>query len=183
MTPVFTAKLKKGAPGTYDFGFIDTKKNATAITYANVDNSQGFWMFTPQSYAVGTGATVTPGASAMTGIVDTGTTLLYVSTSIVKAYYAKVSGAKNSANAGGWIFPCSATLPAFTLVVGGYKAVVPGTYLSFAPNGDGTCFGGLQDGSGIGFNIYGDIFIKSQFIVFDKGMTSAGPRVGFAAQS
>lgn len=115
----------------------------------------------------------------MNGIVDTGTTLIYADDSIVNAYYAKVSGAQNSQNDGGWIFPCSATLPNFTLVIGGYKAVVPGKYINYAPNGDGTCFGGIQSDDSIGFAIYGDIFIKSQFIVFDQST----PRLGFAAQA
>jgi aspergillopepsin I len=31
--PVFTADLRKGAPGSYDFGFIDTTKYIEPITY------------------------------------------------------------------------------------------------------------------------------------------------------
>jgi Eukaryotic aspartyl protease len=42
------------------------------------------------------------------------------------------------------------------------------------------CFGGLQSNTGIGLSIYGDIFIKSQFVVFDG---SASPRLGVAPKS
>jgi aspergillopepsin I len=45
--------LKYHAPGTYDFGFIDSSKHTGQITYTDVDNSQGFWMFTADGYAVG----------------------------------------------------------------------------------------------------------------------------------
>lgn len=46
-----------------------------------------------------------------TSIVDTGTSLLYLPNATVTSYYAKVAGAVYSSTQGGWIFPCSATLP------------------------------------------------------------------------
>lgn len=172
---LFTADLKHGKPGSYDFGFINTTKYTGSIAYTSV-TSDTYWEFKAGGYAVGSGST---SGSIGTAIADTGTTLFYLPTSVVSAYYKKVSGAQNSNTYGGWIFPCSATLPNFVVSIGGATHTVPGSYMNYAPNGDGTCFGGIQPNTGIGFSIFGDIFLKSQFVVFDVGNN----RLGFAAQS
>ena len=112
---------------------------------------------------------------------DTGTTLLLLPDSVVRDYYKNVKGAQNNPQAGGYAFNCNTELPDFTVVIGNYKAVVPGKYINYAPlnEGSSTCFGGIQSNSGLGFSIFGDIFLKSQYVVFD----SNGPRLGFAPQA
>ncbi|KAJ5558779.1 Peptidase aspartic catalytic [Penicillium sp. DV-2018c] len=175
--PLFAVTLKHAAPGTYDFGYIDKSKYTGDLVYADVDSSQGFWTFTADSWKVGSGS----GGRSLTGIADTGTTLLLVDDEIVDAYYKEVSGAKNDQSVGGYTFDCSADLPDFTVTISGYDAVVPGKHINYAPITDGssTCYGGIQSNAGIGFSIFGDIFLKSQYVVFD----SEGPRLGFAAQA
>ncbi|KAF2715611.1 aspartic protease PEP1 [Pleomassaria siparia CBS 279.74] len=176
--PVFSVNLKYHAAGTYDFGYIDSAKYTGAITYVNVNTANGFWEFTSTGYAVGTGSTVTTSIDA---IADTGTTLLYLPAAVVRAYYAKVTGSSNSATYGGYVFPCTATLPSFTAVIGGVAQVVPGKYINYAPVTDGssTCYGGIQSNAGIGFSIFGDIFLKSKYVVHELSST---PRLGFAQQ-
>lgn len=174
---LFTVTLKKAAPGSYDFGFIDSSKYTGAITYAAVTSSPGYWTFTASGYAVGSGPV---NATILSTIADTGTSLMYMPSAVLTNYYAKVAGAVLSSSAGGYIFPCDSVLPDLTFVINGYSAVVPGSYLNYAPNGDGTCYGGLQSSASIGLNILGDIFFKSQFVVFDQ--TQSSPRLGFAPQ-
>lgn len=128
--PLFTADLMKGAPGSYDFGFIDSSKYTGAITYVPVNSANGFWEFTGNGYAVGTSSFV---STSIDAIADTGTTLLLVPQSVVTAYYRQVRGARNNVQQGGYTFPCSATLPSITLGIGSYKAVVPGDYINYAP--------------------------------------------------
>lgn len=175
-SPLFAATLKKGKAGTYDFGYIDSSKYTGSLVYTPVSTSNGFWEFTSTGYAIGTAATV---STSIDGIADTGTTLLYLPDAVVTAYYKKVSGAKYDSTQGGYTFPCSATLPNFSAVIGGAKRTVPGSYINYAPVTSSTCFGGIQSNTGIGFSIFGDIFLKSQYVVFD----SNGPRLGFAQQA
>ncbi|KAF2492385.1 Asp-domain-containing protein [Lophium mytilinum] len=176
--PLFGVDLKYHAAGTYDFGFIDTSKFSGAVTYVDVDSSQGFWGFTASGYIVGNG---TQSSTSIDAIADTGTTLLYIPLAAVKAYYKEVSGAKLDSTQGGYTFPCSATLPDWTAIIGGTKHTIPGKYINYAPISDGssTCFGGIQDDSDIGQSIFGDIFLKSQYVVFNGAST---PKLGFAQQ-
>ena len=128
--PVFTANLKKGVPGNYNFGYIDSSEYTGSITYVPVNTANGFWEFTGNGYAIGSAAFK---SSSIDAIADTGTTLLYLPSAVVTAYYAQVKGSSLSSSQGGYVFPCSATLPSITLGIGSYKAVVPGSYINYAP--------------------------------------------------
>lgn len=148
-----------------------------------MNTSAGFWQFTSQGYYVGDNPNLM-NAFTHQAIADTGTTLMLVPESIAATYYAAIPGAVNAAQtAGGYVFPCSqaATLPSYTAVIGEYMAVIPGEFINFAPV-DGntfadatTCFGGIQAvPAGFPFAIYGDVFLKSQFVVFHGGETQLG---------
>lgn len=170
--PLFTADLRAQAAGAYEFGRVDNTKFTGAMTWVPVNTTQGFWQFTSQSFAVGTGAAQmsTPGAQA---IADTGTTLILADPAVTKAYYAQVPGAVNDANAGGFVFPCSTQMPDLMLDVGGTMAKVKGTDINFAKVDATNCFGGVQ-ATPANLQIYGDIFFKSQFVAFNGGNNSLG---------
>ncbi|KAK4183802.1 pepsin [Podospora australis] len=174
--PVFTADLKYKATGSYDFGFIDKAKYTGEITYTPVNKNPGYWTFTSTGYGVGSGNfSETP----ITGIADTGTTLLYLPTAIVTAYYRQVQGATNSRSYGGYVFPCTATLPTFTFGVGNKRFVIPASYINYARiSATSTqCFGGIQSSSSIGINIFGDVALKAAFVVFNG---AEPPTIGWA---
>ncbi|KAK8122173.1 aspartic peptidase domain-containing protein [Apiospora sp. TS-2023a] len=180
--PVFTANLKKGEAGNYNFGFIDRSEFTGDISFFPVNASTGFWQFDASGFAIANEATVSAPHAA---IADTGTTLLLIPSDIAAAYYAKVSGATKDATAGGYTFPCSTSLPSYTAVIGDYRAVIPSDFIKYAPvDGNSfetatTCFGGIQEvPAGFPYAIYGDIFLKSQFVVFH----GANQQVGFAAK-
>ncbi|KAL8689839.1 MAG: hypothetical protein Q9224_004550 [Gallowayella concinna] len=191
--PLFTANLKKGKPGSYTFGYLDSAQYTGSISYITVDPSRGFWEFTSNGYAVGTGGFK---SASIDAIADTGTTLLYLPAAIVKAYYASVRGASYNSAQGGYTYPCSTTLPKFTLGIGSYRAVIPGSYITYAPLSPtstsklpltlpspflpdtdmqrAACFGGIQSDTGIGISIFGDIFLKTQFVVFQDSPLQLG---------
>jgi hypothetical protein len=176
--PLFAVTLKYHAAGTYDFGFIDKSKYTGSINYVNADTSDGFWGVSATAYSIGSTTT----AATIPGILDTGTTLLYIDPAIAKAYYAKVKGATVDSDQGGYVFPCTAKLPDFSVTFGGVKQTVPGKYINYAPtsSGSSTCFGGIQTSEGLPFSIFGDIFLKSKYVIHEMGDT---PRIGFAQQA
>ena len=168
------------AAGRYNFGYIDSKAYTGSIAYAPVDNSGGFWDWTSSGYAIGNG---TFKNTTLQGIADTGTSLFLLPSSVVSAYYGEVSGAKYDNNQGGYTLPCSGSTPDFSFGVGSAEALitVPGDYIKYAPTSSSgrTCYGGLQSDSGIGFSIWGDVALKSAFVVFDGGNT----RLGWASKA
>lgn len=177
---LFTVNLKHNAAGSYDFGYIDNTKHTGSISYTSVDNSQGFWQFDAGGFSVGSSSTTS--GSIGSAIADTGTTLLYLPSATTSAYYAKVPGASYSSSQGAYVFPCSATLPAFHVAIGAGVFTVPGNFINYGPidSAGSQCFGGIQANTGIGFSIFGDIFLKSVFAVFD--MSTGTPRLGFASK-
>ncbi|KAI1758007.1 acid protease [Xylaria castorea] len=173
--PLFTADLRAGANGAYEFGRIDTSKFTGDMTFVAVNNTQGFWQFTSDSFAVDGGKAQTSVAGNQ-AIADTGTTLLLADPAVATAYYAQVQGAQNDATQGGFTIPCDAKLPDLQLAIGDAMATVKGADLSFAPvdQTNQTCFGGLQAGQSGGLQVYGDIFFKSNFVVFNGGNNTLG---------
>lgn len=98
---------------------------------------------------------------------------------IVSAYYAAVDAdVQMSYVAGGYTYPCSATLPDFAVQIGDFMAVVKGEDMTYARTSATRCFGGLQGNSGGGLQILGDVFFKAYFAIFDGG----NRRFGIARQ-
>ncbi|KAJ5676226.1 hypothetical protein N7462_009123 [Penicillium macrosclerotiorum] len=58
--------------------------------------------------------------------VNTGTTLLYLPTEIVVAYYSQATEAYFYEDQAVFIFPCASPLPDFVFEINSYRGVVPG---------------------------------------------------------
>lgn len=138
--PLFTADLRKGAAGAYEFGRIDRSKFTGEMTWIPVNNTKGFWQFSSESFAVN-GGERQDGTKGAQAIADTGTTLILADSKMVDGYYAQVQGAQNNATVGGFTVPCDAELPDLDLDIGGvYMAKVKGADINFVEVGGGSEF-------------------------------------------
>lgn len=145
-SPVFTASLKTGGPGAYEFGNIDESLFQGDLTEVVVDTSRGFWEFESRAFAVGDQPVQErPGGGGAgglgTAIADTGTSLILMDDEIVASYYEQVDGAFQEDQIGGFVFPCDSTMPDLQVAVGSdYMALIPGENMNFARAGviDGT---------------------------------------------
>lgn len=147
------------------------------ITYTKVNDSRGWWDITATGYAFGS---ETFSQRPIFGVVDTGSTLLYLPSDMVREFYSLEASAAFSDDLGVWLFGCNATLPSVTLGIEGARITVPSEYLNYYPNGDGTCWGGIQESPpSLGYSIFGDMLLKAAFVVFD----AEGPRMGWASKS
>ncbi|CRG83746.1 hypothetical protein PISL3812_01102 [Talaromyces islandicus] len=185
--PVMTVSLKSDSnKGSYEFGTIDSTKYTGQIANISVDPSNGFWEFSSTSFKVGDSGDTQQITTAPTAIADTGTSLMLVSPEAAEAYYGQVQGAVNSDTVGGYMFPCDAQLPTFTVGVGdSHTATIPSTVVNFAQvgtdmqSGQEYCYGGIQSSGNSQFMIFGDVFLKSMFVVFDQ----RGPSLGLASSA
>ncbi|KAI0638655.1 acid protease [Trametes polyzona] len=170
--PVFTVKLGRGSEaGFYSFGFIDTSVTPNPITYTPVDNSQGFWQVPSATWTLNG---ETKERSGNTTILDTGTTLLLVADDVVDAIYGAIEGATFDNEQGGYKFPTNATIPDISFAVGDTLYKVNPKDIAFGDAGDGYTFGGIQSRGNLDFDIFGDVFLKSVYVVFNQGEITVG---------
>ncbi|KAI1343915.1 secreted aspartic proteinase precursor [Xylariaceae sp. FL0016] len=185
-SPVFTVDMVHNKTGTFNFGYVDDKLHQAPIAYTSVDNAKGFWMVQNTAFAIGDSDYAYSFTTTKKVIVDTGSTLMFAPDESVKTYMASVNGSQFSYEQGGWIIPCAVTPPQFLWEISDdngdkVQGYVPGSYIIYAHATDDMCFAGLQPlGGAEDFDgIFGDIFLKSAFAVFDIGNKKfgAGPKV------
>ncbi|KAI6349090.1 hypothetical protein MCOR25_010704 [Pyricularia grisea] len=198
-SPLFGVDLKQDNESFFDFGVVPTNRYRGEVGWTPVNPSRvkgmdySRWNMTASGYAIGDSKTVPLKARNMTGVVDTGTTLLYLDKPIVEEYYGKVPGSRYDPLLAGWVFPCGIAqpLPDFSFGVGPVGSAVtitiPGTYLNWTEDAQAKidCFGGIQESidlEGSKVSIFGTVAIKSAYVIFEDARPAANPRVGWAAK-
>jgi hypothetical protein len=161
--PLFSVKLSRGtAPGFYSFGYVDPDAAPGELTYTSVDNSQGFWQAASASWSLN-GKTHT--RKGNTAILDTGTTLALVDDDIVSAIYKAIPGATFDDEQGGWKYPSTAKVPTVQFAIGDKLYTVNAADFAYGEADSGYLFGGIQSRGDLSFDILGDIFLKSVYVV------------------
>lgn len=173
--PVFTADLRhNSSEGSFNFGYIDDSLHTEDIKYVNVNTSDGYWTIKQTGFAVGGTDIKYEFNDAPDVIVDTGSTLFFAPDEAVQTYFDQVPGANYSYKEYGWVIPCNSTPPDFVFELGDEKGnkitgSVPGAYFVYAHSTDELCYAGIQSLGSFSEmpGIFGDVFLKSGFAVFD----------------
>jgi len=150
---------------------IDETVTSNPITYTPVDNSQGFWMVPSTSYTLN-GKTIERADN--TAILDTGTTLALIDDDAVSKIYGAIKGAKFDSNQGGWMYPATSKVPDLAFAIGDTMYTLNAADFPFGEAEDGFLFGGVQSRGTNPFDILGDIFLKSVYVVFNQGESTVG---------
>ncbi|KAK6508892.1 Type I transmembrane sorting receptor [Arthrobotrys musiformis] len=186
---VFTADLRPGAVGAYTFGYIDPSRYTGSITYQPLhrnSESKGWWIVDAiKGYKIGGEEFSDVEGSGGGAVLDTGTTLLLMSEKVVKNYYSKVPSSVYDIKRGGWVFPCSSTIPELQVPFGDAFAIISPKYMIHttftSQSKELLCFGSLQSlgetRSHLPY-IYGDSFFKANYVIFDM----KNSKVGFATK-
>ncbi|KAG0140569.1 hypothetical protein CROQUDRAFT_53026 [Cronartium quercuum f. sp. fusiforme G11] len=175
---VFTACLRhdKEGKGFYSFGTVlagEAGVKEESIEYTPIDNSKGFWEFPSEKAVIGS---QTVDLKSNTAIADTGTTLALVADEVVDALYKAIPGAKLDNQMGGYVFPENAKVPDVQIAVADKMYTIYGKDLGYGEPTNGMVFGGIQSRGNNPFDILGDTFLKSVYVVFDQ----KNVQIGFA---
>lgn len=138
---------------------------------------RSFYSILPDSYVYeNSGQSITTVPTTEDVIIDSGTTLLYVPTEVVKGYIASFKPAATLYE-GSYYYPCNANAPYFGIKIAGKTFSISSADIilpdsGFVSNTTGVeyCLIGVVDaGEPLGFPIFGDVFLKNVVSVFDVG--------------
>ncbi|KAI9740022.1 MAG: Cell death protease [Claussenomyces sp. TS43310] len=128
--PLFTVYLPPNTNGSYGFGTVDHNKYIGDIWWTEIDMSNGFWEFDSSAYKIGSTTFLAPGRA---GIVDTGSSLIFMHDEAVNTYYLQISSAFYSEARLAYIFNCDDDLPSLSFQIGpGFYANIPPSLMIFS---------------------------------------------------
>jgi len=170
--------------GELDLGGIDTSKTTSSVSYASVGGAGADYWGISTAITIGSTSAGTSG-----GIVDTGTTLVYLPSSAYNTWIKAIPSATVDNNSGLVRFPKSSlsSVPSISFTVGGTKftlnnyaqLVEQGLYSSFGLSST-YYYSWISNGGSSGLDfIIGQKFLERFYSVYD----TTNNRVGFATTS
>lgn len=172
------------ANGELTLGGTDTSKYSGTLTYfprLTSGSASPYWGISIASFTYGS----TSLATSATGIVDTGTTLIYIPTSAYNKFLSATGGTTDS-NSGLASFTTKPTgnfaikfgSTTYTLTPAQY--LVPTAQYSFYGLSSGKYYAWINDGGSSGVNcIIGQKFLENYYSVYD----TTNSRIGFATRT
>ncbi|BGP12405.1 hypothetical protein JCM10213_001990 [Rhodosporidiobolus nylandii] len=182
-THTFTTASPTTAPGgTLTIGGVDTSAYSGSINWVDIVQPAGYWAI-PLDATTVNGQDV--GVSSSNAVIDTGTTLIGMPTSAVRAIYSQISGAQAinlDGESGYYAIDCSASINVNFTFGGVEYSIDPNQFNAGAVDSRGTqCLGAifaLETGSTSTIDtIIGDAFLTG---VYNAYRFSDPPAVGFA---
>jgi len=167
--------------GELTLGGVDTSKYTGTLTYfpqLTSGSAAPYWGISIASFAYGS----TTLASSATGIVDTGTTLIYIPTTAYNKFLS-ATGGKTDSNSGLAVFTTKPTsnfaikFGSTTYTLTPAQFLVPTAQYSYYGLSSGKYYAWINDGGSSGVNtIIGQKFLENYYSVFD----TTNSRIGFA---
>ena len=158
--PVFQTLVDQGQVSDAVFGFTlldsgaelylggtDSSKFSGDLTYTPV-TTQGYWQINFGGITTGSDSDFKKRDDSISGIVDTGTTLIYGDSSTVSSIYSSISGsqdASSTAGSGTYTIPCDSVPDNLSVVIEGVEFPISADTFSLGPisSGSSDCLGGL----------------------------------------
>ncbi|KAG9040734.1 Type I transmembrane sorting receptor [Tulasnella sp. UAMH 9824] len=162
-------------------GCTNSAKYTGCIEYYPLDPSatggtQYYWNIKSGGFSYNGGSS----SGALSAIIDSGTSAIYIPTAAAKKFYASIPGAKSASSTigdGFYTYPCSTSLKSITISFGSTKYAIDPVDFNLGPvsEGSSSCVGGII-GDDIGGNlaVLGDEFMKNWYSVFDYDAKSVG---------
>ncbi|KAI9457083.1 acid protease [Lactarius psammicola] len=177
--PLFSVHLSRHeeSGSSVCFGCVDSSRATGPVTWLPVV-SRSYWTVSMD----GLWANGVRAPTKLTAAIDTGTSLIYVPSTLAAAFYALIPGSKRASQYGPgfWSVPCYSVKQIELSFDGNRFAIHPNDfYLGRVSASSTACVAGvLSIGNGLPPNlaIIGDVFLKSWYSTYDY---RNGGRVGF----
>lgn len=162
-SPVFGVYMTEGG-GSLDIGGCDSSHYSGSFVDVPVTR-KGYWQFNVDDITVD-GASVGGNGAA---IADTGTSLLALPSSVISGLVSKIPGASYDGSQGLYTVSCGSvsSMPSIDVKINGNTFHVLAK--DYILNLGGSCYIGVQSSSGLGINILGDCFYRSNYVCHDFG--------------